>query len=62
MAFPSTIINTENHPFVGVIWPVIGSKGDEYTVEMTDKGFECDCPARVKCKHIKKIEKGFESG
>ena len=29
MAFKSEEINTENHPFVGVVWPVIGSKGDE---------------------------------
>ena len=33
MAFPSEEINTENHPFVGVVWPVIGSKGDEYSVD-----------------------------
>ena len=45
MAFPSEEINTENHPFIGVVWPIIGSKGDEYSVEMTDKGFTCDCPA-----------------
>ena len=53
MAFPSEVINTENHPFVGIVWPVTGSKGDEYSVEMTDQGFECDCPAYRKCKHIK---------
>ena len=23
---------------------VIGLKGDEYTVEMTDYGWSCDCP------------------
>ena len=56
MAFPSEQINTENHPFVGIVWPVIGSKGDEYSVEMTDRGFTCDCPAYVKCKHIKGVE------
>ena len=27
-------INFKNHPFVGVEWPVIGSKGDQYTVVM----------------------------
>ena len=56
MAFPSEEINTEKHPFVGVVWPIIGSKGDEYSVEMTDKGFTCDCPAYRKCKHIKSVE------
>ena len=47
MAFKSEEINTENHAFVGVVWPIIGSKGDEYSVEMTDRGFTCDCPAYV---------------
>ena len=42
-------LNTKDHHFVGVIWPVIGSKGNKYSVEMTDKGFECNCPAYVKC-------------
>ena len=56
MAFKSEEINTENHPFVGIVWPIIGSKGDEYSVEMTDQGFTCDCPAYVKCKHIKGVE------
>ena len=56
MAFASEQINTENHPFVGIEWPVMGSKGDPYTVTMHNRGFDCDCPARVKCKHIKGIE------
>ena len=56
MAFKSEVINTENHSFVGVVWPVIGSKGDEYSVEMLDRGFECNCPAYRKCKHIKLVE------
>ena len=32
MAHKSEIINTEKHPFIGVSWPVIGSKGNEYKV------------------------------
>ena len=52
-------INFKNHPFVGIVWPVIGSKGDEYSVEMTNRGFNCDCPAYVKCKHIKAVEAGL---
>ena len=52
-------INFKNHRFVGVEWPVTGSKGDQYTVVMHDKGFSCDCPAYVKCKHIKAIEAGI---
>ena len=49
-------LNTKDHHFVGVVWPVIGSKGDQYSVEMTNDGFECDCPAYKKFKHIKSDE------
>ena len=52
----SDIIDTQGHPFVGVQWPVTGSKGDVYTVEMTNYGFDCNCPAYRKCKHIKGVE------
>ena len=56
MAHPSEVINTENHPFVGVKWPVTGSKGNEYTVTMYNNGFDCNCIAFRKCKHIKAVE------
>lgn len=52
----SDIINTYRHHLVGVRWPVTGSKGDVYEVEMTDSGFSCDCIAFAKCKHIKSVE------
>ena len=45
---------------MGVRWPVTGSKGDQYTVEMTEYGFDCNCVAYRKCKHIKSVEEGFE--
>ena len=57
MAHASELIETKGHPFVGVRWPVTGSKGDRYHVEMFDSGFDCDCIAYRKCKHIKEIEK-----
>jgi len=57
MAHASELIETRGHPFVGVRWPVTGSKGDRYHVEMFDSGFDCDCIAYRKCKHIKEIEK-----
>jgi len=60
MAFASEQINTKGHWAVGVVWPVTGSKGDQYSVEMLDRGFECSCPAYRKCKHIKSIEEKFE--
>jgi len=56
MAHQSEEINTKKHPFVGIRWPVIGSKGDEYRVTMYDSGFDCTCIAYRKCKHIKSVE------
>jgi len=52
-------INTKGHHLVGIEWPVTGSKGDQYIVIMLDRGFECDCPAWKKCKHIKGVEAGL---
>jgi len=55
----SEIIETKGHWAVGVQWHVAGSKGNNYTVKMTDYGFECNCPAYRKCKHIKGVEERF---
>ena len=60
MSHASEIVNTKGHWAVGVQWPVIGSRGDNYTVTMTDYGFDCDCIAYRKCKHIKSIEERFD--
>ena len=60
MTHESDIINTQGHWAVGIEWPVIGSKGDKYYVTMTNYGFECDCIAYRKCKHIKSIESKFD--
>lgn len=46
---------TKGHIFVGIIWPVKGSTGNSYSVEMHDNGFSCDCTGFTmhgKCKHI----------
>jgi len=56
MAHPSDVINTRRHPFVGVTWPVTGSRGDDYYVRMYDSGFDCSCIAFRKCKHIRSVE------
>ena len=41
--------------FNGIVWPVPSSRGDStYSVELSDSGFECDCPGfqfRGTCKH-----------
>ena len=60
MSHPSETINTKGHWAVGFRWPVTGSRGDKYTVEMTDYGFDCNCIAFRKCKHIKQVEAGFD--
>jgi uncharacterized Zn finger protein len=59
MAYTSEVMETRGHHLVGVQWPVIGSKGDEYIVTMYDRGWECTCPAWRKCKHIKGVEQGL---
>jgi hypothetical protein len=55
----SDSITTKGHWAIGTIWAVVGSKNNVYNIEMTDRGFNCDCPAFRKCKHIKSIEEGF---
>lgn len=49
-------INTKKHPFVGIVWPVKSSRSPEpYSVEMTEKGFTCECigfTMHGKCRHI----------
>ncbi len=57
--FASETINTKGHWAQNIIWNRIGSKGDTYSIEMKDNGWTCDCPARVKCKHIKEIDANF---
>lgn len=59
MAHKSEIVDTRGHHLIGVIWPVTGSKNDQYHVEMTNWGFECSCVAYRKCKHIKSVEEKF---
>ena len=39
-----TVFSPKDHWMVGVVWPVKGSKGNEYSVELHDKGFNCDFP------------------
>ena len=55
-------INPKRHPWIGVIWPVVGSKGSSYEVELTDKGFTCTCTGfayHEKCKHISAVGDKF---
>ena len=59
MAHPTENMITKGHWAVGVEWPVVGSKGDQYTVTLLDRGWECSCPAYRMCKHIKGVEAKF---
>jgi uncharacterized Zn finger protein len=46
------------HWAVGVQYNVKGSRGDDYTIEFTPKGFTCNCigmSMHGKCKHTKAI-------
>lgn len=55
-SFPG--LSTKEHWLLGVVWPVIGSKGDRYEVELVSGGFKCTCMAfsiRGQCKHIQGV-------
>lgn len=55
---------TKGHWAVGAKWTVQGSKDNEYTVELTEKGFTCDCigmSMHGKCKHTRTIAEEFNS-
>jgi hypothetical protein len=48
------------HWAVGTRYPVDGSNGNKYIVEVTPKGFTCDCMGMTmhgKCKHTTNIAK-----
>ena len=61
--YKSEEINTKNHFPVNTIWPVAGSKkGDEYRIEMHDKGFTCECKGFMynsKCRHTRQVVKSI---
>lgn len=57
------LFDPKGHWMSGVVWPVVGSTGNNYSVELTDKGFECDCRGfsyHGYCKHSKKVLKQVE--
>ena len=58
-----TVFNPKGHPWTGIVWPVKGSTGKDYSVELHDKGFQCDCQGfgyHGYCKHSKAVVKQVE--
>ena len=56
VTFPGLV--TKNHWLLGAIWPIIGSTGNSYSVEMVEGGFKCTCTGfsmHGKCKHIQSV-------
>jgi hypothetical protein len=62
-----SFFDPKGHWMVGIVWSIKGSKGNDYNVELTDGGFDCDCPGfgyHGYCKHsraiVKQIEEAFD--
>ena len=58
-----TRFNPKGHMYVGIVWPMEGSTGKQYDVELTDQGFECTCQGFAfhgYCKHSKAVLKKVE--
>ena len=55
-------MNTKDHFMLGTVWPVEGSKGNIYEVELHPKGFDCSCLGfsfRGRCKHTVAVANRF---
>ena len=58
-----TEFSPKGHWMVGIVWPVKGSKGNEYIVSLGDRGFSCECVGfsyHGSCKHSKAVVKQVE--
>ena len=61
--FKPDFMEMKDHWAVGTQWPVKGSRGDDYTVEWTDKDFTCYCMGMTmhgKCKHTRAIAERWQ--
>ena len=57
--FDMTVKAVAEEPPVGETWEVRGSRGDVYTVSLTDGRWSCTCPGamfRGSCRHIQSIQ------
>lgn len=56
-------MDLKDHWALGIQYDVAGSNGNQYTVEITDKGLTCDCMGMTmhgKCKHTRGVMEGWE--
>ena len=56
--FKPELFDYKTHWAVGLEYPFKGSKGEDYTVEITTKGLTCTCTGmtfRGKCKHTESV-------
>jgi hypothetical protein len=61
--FKPEFLNFKNHWAIGSEYTVKGSRGDDYTIEFTDKGFTCNCIGMTmhgKCKHTQAIAERWQ--
>ena len=57
------LFDPKGHWMVGITWPVKGSTGNDYSVTLDDRGFECDCQGfgyHGYCKHSRAVVKQVE--
>ena len=51
-------VNLKDHWALGLTYPIAGSNGNEYSVEIHEKGLTCDCMGMTmhgKCKHTRGV-------
>lgn len=58
---PKTIIDPKTSAYadIGLQWPVVGSRGDQYKVSLNPYGWHCTCMGfhgHGRCKHITEID------
>lgn len=56
-------MDMSQHWAVGIQYPIKGSRGDDYTVEFTPKGFTCNCIGMTmhgKCKHTRAVAEKWQ--
>lgn len=55
------IIDPRTSPYagVGLVWEVVGSRGDTYKIRLEPYGFQCQCTGfqmRRDCRHVAQVD------